>query len=182
MDTLSICSLKNKVKISTLRMAFLAIITGGIYPLLWLYRNQSVIIDETKKQFSTDTLVIWLAICTGMVYSLKSLIHPTVNEYTYELGYSGTAMVASLFVIGFGLASCVLYVVWAFKAKEAIQQYALTQFRFDLKMNVFYTMIFNVYYINYCINDMPEALAKHQIIHQSLYPQSLHQEQSQDNK
>ena len=32
-------------------------------------------------------------------------------------------------------------------------------------MNAFYTVVLNVFYITYCINDMPQALAKHRIIH-----------------
>lgn len=61
------------------------------------------------------------------------------------------------------LACAVMYVVWAFKARDALRQYALNTFRFDLKMNAFYTVIFNVFYITYCINDMQQALTKHQI-------------------
>jgi len=59
----------------------------------------------------------------------------------------------------------VMYVVWAFKARAALRHYALNTFRFDLKMNAFYTVLFNVFYITWCINDMPQALAKHRIIH-----------------
>lgn len=63
------------------------------------------------------------------------------------------------------LACAVMYVVWAFKARVALRHYALNTFRFDLKMNAFYTVIFTVFYITYCINDMQQALAKHRIIH-----------------
>lgn len=63
------------------------------------------------------------------------------------------------------VASGVMYVVWAFKARTALRYYALNAFRFDLKMNTFYTVLFNVFYITYCINDMQQTLAKHQIIH-----------------
>ncbi|MDU3304253.1 MAG: hypothetical protein E7E83_22950, partial [Enterobacter ludwigii] len=63
------------------------------------------------------------------------------------------------------LACGVMYIVWAFKARAALRHYALNTFRFDLKMNAGYTVLFNVFYITYCINDMPQALAKHRIIH-----------------
>lgn len=179
MSTSAISSLKDKIKISTMHMALLTMATGGVYPILWLYRNQNIIMEETQNRFSSDTLVIWFAVCFGFVCNVKSLIHPTINEYTYEYTYSGVAAAASLLVLGFGLAICVLYVVWSFKAKSALQQYALTQFRFELRMNAFYTMFFNVYYINYCINSMPEALAKHLIIHRSLRVSS---EQPNDNE
>ena len=59
----------------------------------------------------------------------------------------------------------VMFLVWAFKAKKSLQAYALNEFKFELKMNPFYTFIFNIYYIVYCINDMGAELQKHNIIH-----------------
>lgn len=63
------------------------------------------------------------------------------------------------------VVSSVMYVVWVFKARTAPRHCALNTFRFDLKVNVFYTVLFNVFYITYCINDMPQAQAKHRMIH-----------------
>src|SRR5699024_11560729 len=59
----------------------------------------------------------------------------------------------------------ILTIIWAFRARAALQQYALTQFRFELKMNPVWTFLFHIFYINYCINTMPESLAKHRIIY-----------------
>lgn len=72
----------------------------------------------------------------------------------------------ALILIGslLSLAGAVLYIVWAFRARAALQEYALNEHKIDLRMNGFYTFIFNVYYINYCINDLPEALRKQQIL------------------
>nr|RAZ61589.1 hypothetical protein DP202_26270 [Enterobacter cloacae] len=58
-----------------------------------------------------------------------------------------------------------MVIVWAFKAKTALQAYALNEFKFELKMNPFYTFIFSIYYIVYCINDMESELQKHNIIY-----------------
>ena len=57
-----------------------------------------------------------------------------------------------------------MYIIWAFKARTALQSYVLNTFKFELKMNIFYLIIFNVFYITWCINAMPEAFAKHKII------------------
>ncbi len=69
------------------------------------------------------------------------------------------AMISGILAIALG----VLYIVWAFRAKKALQEYALTEYKIDLKMNGFYTFIFNIYYINSCINDLPEAQRRQQI-------------------
>jgi len=62
------------------------------------------------------------------------------------------------------IGSSVLYLVLAFKAKSAIQEYALNIHKIDLRMNRFYTFIFTIYYINYCINDLPEVKRKQDIL------------------
>jgi hypothetical protein len=71
----------------------------------------------------------------------------------------------TMIVIGLliSLPGNVLYVVWAFKAKQALQEYCLDEFKIDLKVNLFYTVLMNVFCINYCINDLPEAQRKNQI-------------------
>ena len=60
------------------------------------------------------------------------------------------------------IAGGIMYIVWAFRARKALQEYALNEHKTDLRMNRFYTFLFNVYYINYCINDLPEDQRKQQ--------------------
>jgi Kef-type K+ transport system membrane component KefB len=95
-----------------------------------------------------SAFVIWIAGCVG------------VGRVT------GAIQDETMIVIGLliSLAGNVLYVVWAFKAKQALQEYCLDEYRIDLKMNVFYVVLMNVYYINYCINDLPEVQRKEQIL------------------
>lgn len=143
-----ISGLKNKINTKTLNLFLLTIATAGIYPLLWLYRNQAIISEVTKSKVTDDTFIIWIAVCAGL-----GGVFSNVDE-DFFLIFSGIL----------SLASTVLYIVWAFKAKKALQNYALNEFRFELKMNVFYTIFFNLYYINYCINNLPEAFKKQQIL------------------
>lgn len=161
MNTPSVSSLKEKLDTSTWHLVLLTLATGGIYPLLWLYKNQDTLMQETEQQFSSRALVIWMAVCFGIAAVLRPMTQPVYDGYGYDSSYETFAILVLLLSV----AAPVLYAVWAFKARLALQQYALTQFRFKLKMNLAWTLVFNVYYINYCINAMPEALAKHQIIH-----------------
>ena len=85
-------------------------------------------------------------------------------------GYDSTGDILLAISGLLSVACAVMYVVWAFKARTALRHYVLNTFRFDLKMNAFYTVLFNVFYITYCINDMQQALAKHQIIHGNTPP------------
>jgi hypothetical protein len=62
------------------------------------------------------------------------------------------------------LLTIVLYIYWAFQARAAIKTYALNTFRVDLKINAFYTFVLTCFYINYCINDLPDAVRRQDIL------------------
>lgn len=144
----SITELKDTVNTKTVNFVLLSIATGGIYPILWMYKNSPKIASITKKPISDDTFIIWLAVCVGLSGAL------TGN------GEEALDIIAGLLAI----ASVVLYIVWGFKARSSLQEYALHEHKIDLRMNGFYTFLFNVYYINYCINDLPEAKRKQDIL------------------
>ena len=163
MTASAITSLKDKLNTSTWHLVLLSIASYGIYPLMWLYKNQDAIMQETGKRFSSQSLIVWMAVCSGLSITLKLLFPLQVDEYGYSA--DDTAMTLYGLATLISLAWIVLMVVWAFKARAALQHYALTQFRFELKMNPVWTVLFHVFYTNYCINAMPEALAKHRIIH-----------------
>ncbi len=163
----SITTLKDKLATPTLHFALLSVATGGIYPLLWLWKHQDTVMQETGREFSSPLLVIWMAVCFGLAAVLRPYTTPQIDPLNYTL-HTPMAIIAITFILT--MALMVLYIVWAFKARAALQHYALTQFRFELKMNVFYTLAFSVYYINYCINALPEALAKHQLLRGQTQP------------
>ena len=163
MTTPSVSTLKEKLNTSTWHLVLLAAATSGIYPLMWLYKNQDTIMDEVGQRFSSGIFIVWMAVCSGVSVMLNLLFPVQVDQYGYAYDSSAQMMAGLAFLIS--LAWIVLTIVWAFKARAALQRYALTQFRFELKMNPAWTILFHVFYINYCINAMPEALAKHQIIH-----------------
>ncbi|MDE1266197.1 DUF4234 domain-containing protein [Vibrio aestuarianus] len=144
----TITELKDSIDTKTLNLFLLTIATGGIYPILWMYKNCSVLESVTKKKISDNVFIIWVAVCVGLGSTLAGTGDETLD------------VIAGLFTIG----SWVLYIVWAFKAKAALQEYALNEHKIDLRMNAFYTVIFTVYYINYCINDLPEAKRKQDVL------------------
>lgn len=144
----SITELKDAIGTKTLNMVLLTIATGGIYPILWMYKNCSTIESITKKKIADNTFIIWLAVCAGLGGALVGSGDEVLD------------VIAGFLTI----ASWVLYIVWSFKARIALQEYALQEHRIDLRMNAFYTLIFTIYYINYCMNDLPEAKRKQEIL------------------
>ncbi|MEZ0123548.1 MAG: DUF4234 domain-containing protein [Candidatus Reddybacter sp.] len=144
----TITDLKDQIDTKTVNFVLLSIATVGIYPILWLYNNYQVIDKITKTRTADNTFVIWLAVCVGLGGA-----------------FTGTGEEVLDIIAGIlSIAGGVLYIVWAFRAKRVLQEYALNEHKTDLRMNGFYTFLFNVYYINYCINELPEAQRKQQIL------------------
>lgn len=147
--------LKNKIDTKVTKFVLLSVVTGGIYPMMWLFLNQSKLTEEMKNEFVAKDYPLWLAIVTGFGWLLIDVSY-AVSDTETILDHIATLL---------SVASAVMLIVWVFKAKSALRAYALNEFKFELKMNPFYTFIFSIYYIVYCINDMESELQKHNIIH-----------------
>ncbi|KLP44166.1 DUF4234 domain-containing protein [Enterobacter ludwigii] len=154
--------LSQRLATPTLHFVLLSIVTCGIWPLLWLYKKQEIISETTGYPLYGNLFIIWLAVSFGLGRQFGVMASPDLAGYD-----TGSDTLLGLSAV-LSFACGVMYIVWAFKARAALRHYALNTFRFDLKMNAFYTVAFNVFYITYCINDMPQALAKHRIIHQHI--------------
>ncbi|WP_426817616.1 DUF4234 domain-containing protein [Winslowiella sp. 2C04] len=161
-----ISTLSQRLATPTLHFVLLSIATFGVWPLLWLYKKQDIIRETTGMPGYGNLFIIWLAVCFGVGRQLAAMASPDLA------GYDPTSDTLLGLSAVLSLACAVMYIVWAFKARAALRHYALNTFHFDLKMNAFYTVIFNVFYITYCINAMPQALAKHRIIHQQVQASS----------
>ena len=148
--------LKDKINTKTLNMVLLTMATGGIYPILWLYKNYHTIDAGTETTTANDVFIIWIAVCAGLGGTFAGS-----GDVIFDV-------IAGILTI----ASTVLFIIWAFRARTALMEYGLQTFAIDLKMNRFYTVLFNVYYINYCINDLPEVERKQNILRAAKEPQA----------
>lgn len=144
----AINDLRDHVNIKTVNLVLLTVATAGLYPLLWVWQNSRVIGSATQQTVVGQTYILWMAVLAGWAAALASAPDDDVNAFGGLLN----------------IALAVLYIVWAFKAKKCVEEYALREFRVDPRMNSFYTFVFNIYYINYCINDLPEAERKQRLL------------------
>lgn len=144
----AIHDLKDQVNIKTSTLVLLTVATAGLYPLLWTWQNTRVIESVTRIAVVGRTYLIWMAVVAGWAGVLGGVRDKDVSVFGGLLS----------------IALAVLYIVWAFKAKKSLEEYALKEFRVDARMNSFYTLALNIYYINYCINDLPEAQRKQQLL------------------
>lgn len=154
----NVSELKDRINTKTWTLVLLTLATVGIYPILWLWRHGPAIEQTTSRSLGGDLFLVWIAVCAG-----------------WSGASAGSGEVAlDVISLMISIALAVLYIVWAFQARSALQQYALNVHGVDLRMNGFYTFLFTVYYINYCINDLPEAKRKQEILsaHAAQSPQA----------
>jgi len=154
MNDKNVNTLKDSINTKVLNFVLLSIATGGIYPMMWLYLNQKKLTEEMKSNFVANDYPLWLAVATGFGWLLVDI--------SYAISDTETVLdhIATLLSVAFA----VMLILWSFKAKTALQAYALNEFKFELKINPFYTFIFNIYYIVYCINDMELVFKRNNII------------------
>lgn len=151
----NINELKDQINTKTTNLVLLSFATAGIYPIIWLFNNYKIIDKVTNSTTATEAYIIWIAVCFGLGGTFSA-----VNEEII-------AILGGILT----LASSVLFIVWGFRAKKTLQEYALNVHKIDLRMNGFYTFLFNIYYINYCINDLPEVQRKYSVLNGQSTPQ-----------
>lgn len=144
----NINELKEATNTKTLNFVLLTIVTAGIYPLLWLYRNSPIIEKIVGRKIADESFVIWTAIFLGLGKGLSSIGDEDLNMTAAFLN----------------LAAAILYIIWAFKAKAALEEFALNEYKIDLRMNAFYTLCCTLYYVNYCINKLPDSKRRQEIL------------------
>lgn len=139
-----ISALKEKNNLKTLHLFLLGLITSSLYFIVWMYKTNAFLEEITKiKTMSSRYFICYLALM-----GLGGLFVNSANPYVVSLG--GMML----------LTSTILGIVWAFRARNALRAYTLTEHNFELRMKGVYTLLFTIYYVNYCINDLPNAKQK----------------------
>ncbi|MBV2131859.1 DUF4234 domain-containing protein [Pseudomonas sp. MAP12] len=133
--------LKDAINQKTITQVFLGLASFGVYSLMWMYKYTPIIEKITKREISNEGFLISIAVAYGL------------GGFMADTQAYGKAAILSV-------ACLVASVVWAFNAKKALENYSLEVHKIDLKLNPIYTALFTLFYINYCINDLPEAERK----------------------
>lgn len=135
-------TLKKVINLKTLYFFLIGAVTAGVYPTMWIYKYTPEFNKEFGKKILPASYAIWIAVMTvwgsGVAHGQPESIQP----------YAGL----------FGLVGIILLWVWCFKMRSALREYAQREFRHDFKMFWLWTLLFNVYHINYCVNALPEEI------------------------
>lgn len=155
-----ITTLKTINNQGTWRFFFLSIVTMGIYPLMWAWKNTDLFNKEMNSQVKSNIL---LAIT--ILYTVAVIFEAFSWESLSPLGYDTEESLAFEFISNLiYLAAAICWIIWAIQMKKALEFYAATEFGLNLKLNMFWTILFQYLYINYCINDLENHLVKQQVL------------------
>lgn len=148
--------LKQRINLPTGTFLLLTIATVGVYAYHWLLKNTPLLEAASRKQITTEAYLVTAIGLLGWGGAFA--------------GADASAAMAGLGALGV-LAGAIMLIVWAFKAKDALRAYAAQAYGIDYQMNSFYTFIFGYFYINYCINEIPEEQARlHAYVQRSANP------------
>ncbi len=136
----------DEVGMKTLNFVLLGIFTGGIYYFIWITERFSIFnslgqVDVVSKQFINIT-----AILMGLNILLTST------------GAVSLTMIGFLF----SMAGWIMFIVMTFQIMKSIELYYAETFKLDLKFNKAWMVIFHLFYINYCINELREIETKNE--------------------
>lgn len=131
-------ALKNQLQLSTGMLVLLQLITLGIYPVIWLYKHMKVVNEIVGAEMISE------------MFLTVQIILTILNLICLFSGFGGL----------FGLIAGIIWIVWAFKARTILVNYAAKQLNVDLRTNGVWVFFFTLFYINYCINDLPNVASR----------------------
>ena len=63
--------LKRSIDTKVLNFVLLTAVTGGIYPLMWLFLNQRKLTEAMRDNFVDSNYPLWIAVATGLGWFLS---------------------------------------------------------------------------------------------------------------
>lgn len=139
-----ISSLTDKIGMKTWHLLALGMVSFGIYYIIWLLDRYKVFNEMANTEIISRNFIVYISILMGISGILSSLGDDTI------------ALFASLVDLAWGI----MFIVMAFKVSKAMEEFYAKKFKLDLKFNKFYLVIFNIFYINYCVNELVEIERK----------------------
>lgn len=127
----------------------LTFFTAGIYPLMWLYKNQEDLFDEFGQELWKPYLPLISAFLIAW-YIATPIYGNTENPIEAMIG-----IVVCLLDVG-------IWIYWSVQMTNAIRQYAVDVLGFNYSTNVFLAVVFRSYYVIYLINQLPAEFALHE--------------------
>jgi len=134
----------DEVGMKTLNYILLAMFTGGIYHFIWITERFNIFNSLSQSVVISKKIINIAAILIGLNIMLASS------------GLAGLVLLGTVL----NLAGWIVLVMVTFKIIKAMKLYYAENFKVDLKFNKVWMILFNLLYINYCINELKDIEIK----------------------
>lgn len=137
----------------TLKMVLLGSVTFGIYYVMWLMERYKGFNRLAGREIVSRNFILGIVVLMGI-----SIIVDLVGT---EAGSEFVVGLSALIDLAYG----VMCIIIAFRVSKAMEMYFAEHYRADIKFNAVYLVLFNLFYINYTINDWDQMVQKKRVIH-----------------
>ncbi|QDH47181.1 DUF4234 domain-containing protein [Aeromonas phage LAh10] len=141
-----ISMIQTRMKISTWLMVFLSVVSLGAYNLMWAYKLQSHVSEQSNERVLSGAFLYTTAALYGISTWMTGL--GDADEFSRIMMVLG--MVVSLMY-------CIAMIIFAFSARRAILNLGKAGGEGEVKVNPILTFLFGVFYINYVLNKYGKA-------------------------
>jgi len=129
----------------TLNFLLLGVFTGGIYYFIWLTERFTIFNSFGQSEVISKKIINIAAILMGL------------NTMFASIGNADFIVLGTIL----SLVAWVILVIITFKIIKAMELYYADSFKLYLKFNKAWMVLFHLFYINYCINELKDIEIKH---------------------
>lgn len=143
----NIAWITDEVGMKTFNFVLLSIFTNGIYDFIWLTERLNLFNSLGQSETITKHMIIVTALTYGLSISLNTLGEvPWLDIVSYLLlfGYFG------------------MLIFMTFRIIKTIDLYYAEHYKLNLQFNKAWMVLFNIFYVNYCINELKDIELKNQ--------------------
>jgi hypothetical protein len=127
----------------------------GIWPVMYISLREKKINEALGAELISHWLVVTQITLLCTTLGLRFLGSAINSDDIISL---------SLFT---GIATGVMWIVFAFKAKRVLEDVVVLQWKLShYRLSGVWAFFFNVFYIVYALNDLPRVVQRHQVIQQ----------------
>lgn len=143
--------IKKENNLGTLKFFIFSLITFGIYPLFRIKTHADLIQRFSGQEVVTQNFILGYRLSLVVCF-ISGIVLDFFEEST----------VLSLVDFAAVVVNFVMPIIFSFRARKILENYVSENYRITYRLNGFYTFVFNLFYINYCLNDLENDVPKSQ--------------------
>ena len=147
--------LTSKYGESTVRFVLYSMGSAGVYTYVWLFERYKGFNKMIGKELISRNFLLTMI----LVYGASMIIEPSFSAHPSSVALLQMLDLLSGFV---KFAAWIMLLICAFRVRTILRGYFLSHSHIDLSINPVLVVLFNIIYINYCLNNLEAKVEKAQ--------------------